>query len=199
MNKDMKSKIFLVKSKDQNYHKIPKTGKIGRFANNIKKETNSTVFQKVMEEIEEFESTTDKAKKAKWMQEAIKRLENTVGREKSINIMEKCGRECFNQHKWHKQQVMSKAMPIEEIVVKFSTRSFKLRIEDKNTIIAEYKRCLCHLVKQTKAPFPTNTYCHCSVGWWKQFFEYALKKPVEAELVQSVITGAESCKFIIHI
>jgi len=186
-------------SKNRSNAKIPKTGKIGRFANNVRKETNSTVFQKVMDGVEEFESTTDKAKKAKWMREAIKRLENTAGRNTSIKIMEKCGRECFNQHKWHKQQVMSKAMSVEEIVAKFSTRSFILKLKDKNTIIVEYTRCLCHLVKQTKAPFPTNSYCHCSVGWWKQFFEYALKKPVKVELVHSIISGAKTCKFLIHI
>lgn len=33
----------------------------------------------------------------------------------------------------------------------------------------------------------------------KQFFESALEKSVKVELVQSVITGAESCEFIIHI
>ena len=29
-------------------------------------------------------------------------------------------------------------------------------------------------------------------------FESALNKPVEVELIQSVITGAEKCKFLIH-
>ena len=37
------------------------------------------------------------------------------------------------------------------------------------------------------------------VAWEKQFFESALEIPVEVELVQTVITGAESCEFIIHI
>ena len=194
----MESKKSLAKNKDQKYHKTPKTGKIGRFANNVKKETNSIVFQKVMDGIEEFESTTDKAKKAKWMQEAIKRLENTVEREESINIMEKCGRECFNQHQLAKQ-LKEKPKSIEEIIGRLNKGSVTLRMEDKNTIIAEYHICLCHIVKQTKEPFPTDTYCHCSVGWWKQLFESALKKTIKVELVHSIISGAKTCKFLIHI
>ena len=177
---------------------IPKTGKIGRFANNIKKETNPAIFQKVMEGIKEFESTTDKAEKAKWIREAIERLETSAGKEKSVRIMEKCGRECFNQHQLAKQ-LKEKPKSIKEIIGRLNKGSVALKMKDKNTIIAEYYMCFCHIVKQTKEPFPTDTYCCCSVGWWKQLFESALKKPVKVELVHSIISGAKTCKFIVHI
>lgn len=178
--------------------KIPKTGKIGILANNIKKETNSVIFQKFMEGIKEFESTTDKAKKAKWIRKAIERLETSAGKEKSARIMEKCGRECFNQHQLAKQ-LKEKPKSIEEIIGRLNKGSVALRMKDKNTIIAEYHICLCHIVKQTKEPLPTDTYCCCSVGWWKQLFESALKKPVKVELAHSIISGAKTCKFLIHI
>lgn len=40
--------------------KIPKTGKIGNLARNIEKETNTDVLQKVMQDVEKFESTRDR-------------------------------------------------------------------------------------------------------------------------------------------
>ena len=112
--------------------------------------------------------------------------------------MEKCGRECFNQHQLAKQ-LKKESESAEKIISKLNRGSVTLKMEDKNTIIAEYHMCLCHIVKQTKKPFPTDMYCHCSVGWWKQLFESALKKPVEVELVHSIISGAKTCKFLIHI
>jgi len=96
-------------------------------------------------------------------------------------------------------RVMSESKSIEEFLNKVSMGGINYKLKDKNTIIGEYNKCYCSLVKQTKKPFPTKTYCHCGIGHIKQLFESALKKPVEAELVQSVITGAESCKFLIHI
>lgn len=65
-------------------------------------------------------------------------------------------------------------------------------------IVGDYNKCYCGLVNKTKQPFKDSTYCHCGVGHIKQFFESAFGKPVKVELVQSVITGAESCKFLIH-
>jgi predicted hydrocarbon binding protein len=73
------------------------------------------------------------------------------------------------------------------------------KLKDKNTIIGEYNKCYCSMVKQTKKPFPTKTYCHCGVGHIKQLFESAFGKPVEVKLLESVITGGNSCKFLIRI
>ena len=60
-------------------------------------------------------------------------------------------------------------------------------------------KCYCSLVNQTPKPFSSKIYCQCGVGYIKQQFESAFGKTVDVELVQSVITGAESCKFLIRI
>ena len=75
-------------------------------------------------------------------------------------------------------------------------RSLQLK---NNTITGGYDHCYCGQVKKTQEPFPSTTYCHCSVGWYKQLFETALEKPVEVKITRSIISGAESCEFIIHI
>jgi predicted hydrocarbon binding protein len=43
------------------------------------------------------------------------------------------------------------------------------------------------------------TYCHCSKGFVKKLWKTVLEKPVEVELIQSAIPGANECKFVIHI
>ena len=93
---------------------------------------------------------------------------------------------------------------MKEFLEKASTYEVKegeieYKLEDNNTIIGIFNRCFCGQVKQTKVPFENKTYCQCSAEFHKQFFEAALEKPITVELVQSIISGAETCKFVVHI
>ena len=182
--------------------KIPKTGKIGNLAKNIEKETSPNVLQNVMKDVEQFELAFDRVKKAEWVKGAIERLEQEVGKEKSVKIMENCGRDCCQDcHREHTKfkTLMSESKSIEEFLNKVSTGGINYKLKDKNTIIGEYNKCYCSMVKQTKKPFQNKIYCQCGVGHIRQLFESAFKKPVEVELMQSVITGSESCKFLIRL
>ena len=180
--------------------KIPKTGKIGNLARNIEKETSQDVLLKVMQNVDEFKSTSNRVEKAEWVKGVIERLYQQAGREKSIKIMEHCGKDCCTQElKNHIEQLMSESKSIEEFLSKWSRGSFKFELVDKNTVIGEYKKCYCSMVNKILKPFSTKIYCYCGAEHVKQLFESALGKPVEVELVQSVIAGAKSCKFLIHI
>ncbi len=179
---------------------IPKTGKIGSLAKNIEKETNRSIVLEVIQNVDQFKSTSDHAEQAEWIKVAIERLERQVGIETSIKIMENCGRDCCSPNsRKHAKQSRSESKSTLEFLNKLSVGGFNFKLKDKNTVTGEYNKCYCWMVKQTKKPFPTKTYCYCGAGHLKQLFECALEKPVEVELVQSVITGAESCEFIIHI
>lgn len=171
-------------------------------AKNIEKETNRDIVLKVMQDIDQFNSASSRVEKVEWIKEAIKRLEQQVGKKESIKIMENCGRDCCmgcrREHTKFKT-LMSESKSIEEFLNKVSAGGINYKLKDKNTIIGEYNKCYCSLVKQTKKPFQNKLYCQCGVGHIRQLFESALKKPVEVELVQSVITGAKICEFIIHI
>ena len=72
-------------------------------------------------------------------------------------------------------------------------------LEDESTIVAQHNRCFCGQVKRTEKVFSSSTYCQCSVEFNRLFFETALERPVQLELAHSIVGGAESCKFIIHI
>jgi len=179
--------------------KIPKTGKIGTLFRNIERETNQSVVLEIVQDMDQFESAPTRGEKAEWIKESIKRLEQQVGKKKSIVIMENCGRECCGpKHSKHVKKLMDESKSIEEFVNKLSRGGVKFKIKDKNTIIGEYNKCYCSLVNQIQKPFSSKIYCHCGVGYIKQQFESALNKPVKVELVQSVITGAEKCKFLIN-
>jgi predicted hydrocarbon binding protein len=167
-------------------------------AKNIQQETNRDVVLEVMQNVGKVESTFDRAEKAEWIKGAIERLEKQVGKKTATKIMEKCGIDCCKKHARY-NKLIKESKTIEEFLDKLSTGGFQFKLKDKNTITGRYEKCYCYLVKQTITPFPTRTYCHCGAGHTKEIFESFFKKPVEVKLVQSVITGADTCEFIISI
>jgi hypothetical protein len=58
--------------------------------------------------------------------------------------------------------------------------------------------CLCPMV-ETKPAGLSPTFCLCSLGYVKETHEQIFKKPVEVELVSSVLRGDPRCKFKITV
>ena len=73
--------------------KIPRTGRIGRFAKIIEKELGEKVLLKVMQDLEKYASFKS-LEQAAWWKSAVERLEKEVGNEKATIIMNFCGQKC---------------------------------------------------------------------------------------------------------
>ena len=55
--------------------------------------------------------------------------------------------------------------------------------------------CLCPTAEAQKAGAFSPTYCLCSLGYVKEMHERILGRPVEVELVDSVLRGGKRCQF----
>ena len=185
-------------------NKIPKTGRIGRFAKIITEDLGEDIMMEVMKDSDNY-SSLKAPQKAEWWRTAVERLENTVGDDKAIKIMNTCGSRCCGQgNRKTAKRLMDESKSVEEFLIKASNYEVKegeieYTLKDENTIIGTFNKCFCGQVRQTKKPFEKKTYCQCSVEFHRQFFKAAFGKPVEVELTQSIITGTDSCKFIIRI
>lgn len=183
---------------------IPKTGRIGRFAKIIEKEIGEEVLLKVMQDSEKYASfkTPDRAL---WWKSAIEKLEKEKGKDIAENIMRLCGQKCCGKGiRKTAKRLMNESKSIEEFLTRASTDGLKegeveYKLMDERTIIGTFYRCFCKQVSQAKPPFKNMTYCQCSAEFHKQYFQTALEKPVSVEMTQSIISGAKTCKFIIHI
>jgi hypothetical protein len=58
--------------------------------------------------------------------------------------------------------------------------------------------CLCPML-ETNPPGLSHTYCYCSLGYVKETHEQMFKRPVNVELVSSVLRGDPRCKFKITV
>jgi len=63
---------------------------------------------------------------------------------------------------------------------------------------SQESQCLCTLV-ETKPAGLSSTFCHCSVGYVKEWYDQLFGKPVEVELLTSVLRGDPRCKFKITV
>jgi hypothetical protein len=58
--------------------------------------------------------------------------------------------------------------------------------------------CYCPLMRATRRVV-SKEYCHCSAGWYKGIYEGIFKTPARVEVLQSIISGDDCCKFAIRL
>ena len=59
--------------------------------------------------------------------------------------------------------------------------------------------CFCPLVRNSLDKGMPITFCNCAAGWFRQQWEYILKKPVKIDIVKSILKGDDVCQFAIHL
>jgi hypothetical protein len=177
-------------------------GWMTRFKRCIEAEAGAAVSKKVIIETERFDATTDYAQKAEWIKNAVRRLEEEAGKPLARKVMGACGMKCCGPTQQKRaKQFMEESKSVKGLLARLNERGIgggRLKLKNPNTIVGGYDWCYCGRVKQTQQPFPTDTYCHCSVGWYKSLFEAAFDKPVKVKLKQSIIQGADRCEFEIE-
>jgi len=184
--------------------KIPRTGRIGRFAKIVESKASKDSFLKIMENSDEYGKYKPE-KKAQWWSCAIGRLENELGKDDAINVMKTCGSKCCGQgQRKTAKRLMDESSSVEDFLDKVSKYEVKdgeleYKLMDENTIVGKHNRCFCGQVKKSKELFKNYTYCQCSVEFNKRFFEAAFEMPVEVELKQSILNGDDFCEFEIKI
>jgi hypothetical protein len=58
--------------------------------------------------------------------------------------------------------------------------------------------CYCPLIRATRNVI-SKEYCHCSAGWYKGIYEGIFKTPARVDVLESVISGDDHCKFAIRL
>jgi hypothetical protein len=112
-------------------------------------------------------------------------------------ILDKCGRGCaFGCGIIERlQQANLNPQNPDEVLQKLqSPEFFGDRIsKGEDCYYTVCKECFCPFVNDIIADIP-GSYCECTKGWTKQVFETAFQRPVEVEIEQTIIRGAEYCK-----
>lgn len=181
---------------------LPGSGRIGRIAKLMVAEIGLSKAERVMRGAEKFKEFSYPAK-ANYMRGMIQRLKKIAGTTATNKILTSCGMMCCGvTHRKLAKHLMQKSRSLGDFIRKLNEKHVgggRLRLQNKHTITGGYDRCYCGSVSKTGTRFPDLTYCQCSTGWYKQLFETALERPVQVTILQSIISGARTCEFVIKI
>ena len=190
-----------------------KQGMLRTLEENIDHFAGEEIKKKVMEGSEEITEKTDKRKTAKWVKEAIEKLDSLVNEKTRNQIMENCGYNCAEINKRVIERAKTrrkKYRTIDEFLEAEQRNPMKgTRLAREGDVLYQVytpqsftrpMRCYCSLLRGLPAEEKiSSTYCHCSKGFVKKFWEGILERPVQVELIQSAVSGAKECKFAIHL
>ncbi|MBN1499093.1 MAG: hypothetical protein JW982_02980 [Spirochaetes bacterium] len=189
-----------MKNNDEIMAKLPHNGRIGRLVKILEKENDRDAVLDILEDADRYDILND-GKKSAWWKNAIDKMEQIFGKEKSEIIMRSCGAKCCGKgQRETAKRLMIETGSLDKFLTRISKHDVKegeltYSLKNKNTIIADHNKCFCKQVANTESKFSSLTYCQCSVEFNKQFFTAALGKEVHVELLQSIICGADSCRF----
>lgn len=176
--------------------------RLDRFLNAVETFTDKKVAQKISSScVAEKKLPTTGVKKAEMVKCLMGHLDRMVTKKSEKHIMELCGSMCIAKSTIKKALKLKKISGnIDDFLAKLNAHGIgggHLKRKGRQ-IIAKYDHCYCGWVSKSKEPIPL-TYCFCSAGWYKELFEKTIGESINVTVVQSIINGATSCKFIIDI
>jgi hypothetical protein len=188
-------------------------GQIDEIGRNVEEYAGYDVRVKVMEGSGKIASSSNPVKVAEWTKSAMDRLDKLTDGATSAQIMLNCGYNCslVNQRPLVNAKARRQKYPSEEAFLEAEVKKPPkgMRFERKGNTLVQYytphsfgsgMRCYCSLLRGLPAgQIASLTYCQCSRGFVEKYWEGTLGHPVEVDLLESAISGADECKFIIHI
>ena len=171
------------------------------------------VKEKIMAGSERLTSKSTPAEIAAWLKGAMERLDKLVPKAKRFQIRENCGYDCarVNKGTLERGKIKRKKFPsLDEFLAAEQKKPLSgTRLEKKGNVLFWYftphtfsrtMRCFCALMKGLpEEETISSTYCLCSRGFVQKYWEGIVGKPLIVELLESCLSGAQECKFAIHL
>jgi hypothetical protein len=189
------------------------SAQINEIGRNIEDLASYEVRVKVMEGGEKISLSSNPVKVAEWTKSVMDRLDALTDEPTREQILLNCGYNCIlvNPRPLVNAKARRAKFPDEEAFLQTEVKKPPkgMRFEREGNVIVQYytphsfgtgMRCYCSLLRGLPAGQTASlTYCQCSRGFIQKYWEGILGRPVEVDLVESAISGAEQCKFVIHL
>jgi hypothetical protein len=152
-------------------------------------------------------------KSVEWIKDLMSNMDSMLDEKTRVALMQACGRSCYE----HAFGVASEVTPSADAAARFiqalEGAGYEVQRAEGTTLvnfswgrghqnpqglIIQDGYCMCPIVE----PIVTGlsaTYCSCSAGYVREYFERYLGKPVKVEIVETLQTGGTDCRFKIEI
>lgn len=88
------------------------------------------------------------------------------------------------------------------IIIKKIPHMAKEYLQETDEQRRRYFYCHCPWIKEafreSNKPI-SHVFCNCSAGYYRAYWEIVLGQPVEVEVLESLLTGASSCRFAVRL
>jgi len=128
----------------------------------------------------------------------IEQLKTISSPNKARTFLASRGCNCISNSMLKKAKDARKNVQNDKEIIENLKKSIRLLQEIEGKLYMIYPKCYCHHLKNISDDVP-KSYCYCSEGWVKHFFETALEKNVNVEIEKSVRWGDEECQIRIDI
>ncbi|WP_432664379.1 DUF6144 family protein [Wukongibacter baidiensis] len=139
-----------------------------------------------------------------WINTVLSEISN-LNESQGEKILEKCGRSCSNLtgSRQSAKEIRDNIAEKDNIDLLFETykkevyNNSPLLYKENDIIYLEYHRCGCSMVETMKNIDPFL--CNCTKGYSKAIFETLFDKPVDVQILKSILNGDEICKLTIKV
>jgi hypothetical protein len=183
---------------------------IGR---NTEQFAGAEVGKKIMAGSEKITPGTSKSEIAAWVKGAMERLDSLTNEKTRNQIMENCGYNCALHNRAPIERAKARRKKFENLDAFLDSEMKKpmpgTKLERQGSKLCWYfqprsfktpMRCFCGLLRALpQNEIVSRSYCNCSKGFVKKYWEAVLGKPVDVDVLQTAISGATECKFAIRI
>lgn len=171
-----------------------------KLAKNLDEFVGEDIRSKVLEGCETITAKTSKIKRAEMMKEVMVRMDEFIDKDTAIKIRENCACKPKNFLKTS-IELFEKYPNIEDFINELEKTNFAGKFKIENNIVScnfGTGKCVCGMVKSTKEPIPI-LWCECCKGHVRWLFEGTLKKHLNIEMISSVVSGSDDCRFKIYL
>lgn len=179
----------------------------------VEKFAGKAIRDRVMEGSDKISLNTDKVKVAEWVKDAVDRLDKITDKKVRMQIMERCGYNCsaINKGMIEKAKARRKKYKTTDEFLKAEQLNpmTGTRLERKGDVLYQFytprsytrpMRCYCSLLRSLPDDRKVSlTYCQCSKGFVKKYWEDVLEREIKVELIKSAVSGAQECEFAIYL
>ena len=175
--------------------------KLDTICTSIQRNAGGDVLAQIMQRIGTLPENRTPARQGRYAVALMQALDDTCTPDVVRQVMQPCGGICISNSVLAKAKAARQAsVDVPALLEKLNDQHIgggALHIHD-GYIIGVYSRCYCSLAKN--APTLSASYCRCSAGWYERLFaEMYPDSQVEVQLLQSILGGADDCRFAIGI
>jgi len=191
-----------------------------RFAKNVERVLGVAARNAVMKNSEELytlESTGPE--KAKWLKAALKTIDGLANEDEKYEILSCCAHEFSNKRITQLRAIYARTGDIDAVlkhmnedpdwyekpkrkgnIIYVCKVPYDVKSYESAKTETEKKKSYCHcmLVRKHLDEEISPTFCYCGTGWYRQYWEGILGKPVKIEVLRSLLKGDEKCEVAIH-